>query len=889
MLLAAGLAARAAALTPSGTIVNVSDLSITADGGAVSVSEPSDPASFTVQAVSGLAWLTTATDTTTATGQTVIYEYEFSHNGNIGLAPTEDNFYITVSGTWLDGVYQDALCTVPATGSVSLPPNVGNTYTFYVKVITPAGSEGQSSATTIEVENEYYNTNGADDPYGDPDRITHSVITIVPDTTAPALAITAPANGANLTTASAALTGTTEPGATGYYSVSPSGATGTISVDALGNITATVPLDQGANTIGVTARDAFLNTATASVVVNVDSIAPTVAISSPAMSAQLVGLVSVTGTATDDNFQEYSLHYGPGLSPTAWGTITATSTVPVADSLLGSWDTSTLYGDYVLELTAVDTFGNVGQATITVSAGNNDTFTGTLPAGEWTMVSVPGIPYNPDPHSWLGSGRYEVQRWDPTMSAPDPYLYQYLRSFSVSAGKSFWVKPYDGNISYNVSAWVPDTTQEYSIPVNQGWNQIGNPYDRAITWDYFQVQDNVSGVTKTMAQAVADGWIDSSFYSYAGGNYAQHIAGQALSPQQGYFVKSYVDGYLLIDPGAGMPEGVARIIRPRYAWKLQLSASGGGLSDTDNFAAALKGSRDDLDPADAGEPPLVEPYLTLYFPHEDWAGAARGRYASDVRPDTDTDHEQVKVWTFEVRASEPGTPVTLSWPNAAQLPDNYEYTIEDETTGQAVDPRTAPSLAYTAEAAAPRRFRLTARKTAAATQVDLAMTLAPGWNLISVPLEPEQTDARDQLGDDFSNPAIFQYYDLEYYDPDSAERVDIQAGIGYWLFAEAETQVDFRGVPTRTDSAVEVPLAAGWNLIGNPFDTEMLFGDNIMVDNEGGQLPLSEAVEAGWLEGRVFSYDTASGAYQVLGQGAPLPPLQGLIIRALAPCTLIME
>jgi hypothetical protein len=879
--------APAAALTPANTNIAIPNLSITADGGAVSISEPSDIPSLTVLAVSGVAWTATPTGATIATGQSAIYQFAFSHNGNIGINPVKDSFYITVSSTWLAGVYQDAAATVPASGTVDLPPNSGNTYTFYVKITAPVNAVGQTNTLTATVHNAYYQANTADDPFGDPDRISATVTTTVPDNVPPVLALTAPADSSALLVSSASVTGTTEPGVTGVVTLSPSGATAALTIDAGGAFANLVALSQGTNTITVQVKDAALNTTTAARTVAVDSIKPGAVIASPAQGASILGAVTVTGSATDTNFTQYALYYGPGTSPTAWGTVTATSTIAVSSGALGAWDTSSLYGDYTLRLAVVDSFGNVTQATRTINVGNGGIFTHTLPVDTWTMVSVPGIPYNPDPAQWFGSTRFEVQRWDPAMAAPDPYLYQYRRTFSVSAGQSFWVKPYDTPITYSVNAWVPDTTQPFEIPVSAGWNQIGNPYNRAIAWNMFQFRDTASGVAKSIPDAIAANLIDSSIYSYSSNNYNQLGAADALQPETGYFMKAFVNGALIIEPGAGRPGGVARMVRARYDFKLQLAAQGAGLRDTDNFAGVLLTSSDGHDPADAGEPPLVEPYLTLHFPHEDWPERVAGRYASDLRPAPGDTGETMKTWTFVVETSEPNTPVTVSWPNAHTVPDNYEVTVTDVETGDIINPKIRESYQYTATGGAPRVFRLAARKVGAAAARELAITLAPGWNLISVPLEPENTDARAQLGDDMRNPAIYQYYNLEYYNPDSAQRVDIQAGLGYWIYADSAVDVDFEGAPTNPAEPLDVPLARGWNLIGNPFATPVAFDDTLAVVSDGRAMPLSEAAAAGLVEARIFRYNTqAGGGYEVLGPGAALEPWQGYIIKALTNCTL---
>jgi hypothetical protein len=64
------------------------------------------------------------------------------------------------------------------------------------------------------------------------------------------------------------------------------------------------------------------------------------------------------------------------------------------------------------------------------------------------------------------------------------------------------------------------------------------------------------------------------------------------------------------------------------------------------------------------------------------------------------------------------------------------------------------------------------------------------------------------------------------------------------------------------------------------------FDDTLTVVSGGQTLPLSQAVAAGLVEGRLFQFNPDNGGYDVLGQGASLSPMQGYIIKALAACSL---
>ena len=70
------------------------------------------------------------------------------------------------------------------------------------------------------------------------------------------------------------------------------------------------------------------------------------------------GLVSIEGTASDQNFESYWLEYGLGFNPDDWQPIATASTSFVQNGLLNKWDTSRLDDDeYTLRLTVIDRAG----------------------------------------------------------------------------------------------------------------------------------------------------------------------------------------------------------------------------------------------------------------------------------------------------------------------------------------------------------------------------------------------------------------------------------------------------------------------------------------------------------------------------------------------------
>lgn len=105
---------------------------------------------------------------------------------------------------------------------------------------------------------------------------------------------------------------------------------------------------------------------------------PPIAITSPTSGAFLRGQVTITGTATADNFLSAQLDFGyasditpAGGSTGTWFTL-QTFSQPVQDSTLATWDTTTITdGDYILRLRVNLGDGTSQEVTVPVRIQND--------------------------------------------------------------------------------------------------------------------------------------------------------------------------------------------------------------------------------------------------------------------------------------------------------------------------------------------------------------------------------------------------------------------------------------------------------------------------------------------------------------------------------------
>jgi len=394
------------------------------------------------------------------------------------------------------------------------------------------------------------------------------------------------------------------------------------------------------------------------------------------------------------------------------------------------------------------------------------------------------------------------------------------------------------------------------------------------------------GVQYPMATAVTMDLINATIYGYdnTANSWVMSDMSSSLTPGTGYDVRAYADVSLVFGPGAGLTGGVARRVRNTADYMVKISARGAQSADTDNYFGSADKAAPGFDAMDSEEPPRSphEKYTALYFPQEQWDVRA-GRYAADVRAPA-REQGNTQTWDLVVETTETGGTMTLSW-NAAALPSlRFSFTLIDVQTGARIDMATQGSYTYTAsgDPVSQERFRIQV-VTLATQTVTRTHTLGPGWHLISAPLDPDVTGAFEQLGDDLPLLQVFQYHDRAFY---TGADADIQAGLGYWVHVDASAQIDITGLALPSGSAVRVPLFPGWNLIGNPFDANLPWADNITLDCGGHQMSLSQAVQQGQTDGVLYLY--GDGQYTKLGAGAALQPWAGYLVRARGACDLIL-
>ncbi len=136
--------------------------------------------------------------------------------------------------------------------------------------------------------------------------------------------------------------------------------------------------------------------------------------------------------------------------------------------------------------------------------------------------------------------------------------------------------------------------------------------------------------------------------------------------------------------------------------------------------------------------------------------------------------------------------------------------------------------------------------------------LISGWNLISTPLQPENTSIKAVLCDLTGRVIVTTYntttdgwYIYDTKPSETATLTEMVAGKGYWLYSESDQTLTITGTPPVSP---DIDLQPGWNLIGCNYLTPKNISD---VLSSCGPIV-------------VLNYNTGGGSWEVYNSTAPV-------------------
>ncbi len=409
-------------------------------------------------------------------------------------------------------------------------------------------------------------------------------------------------------------------------------------------------------------------------------------------------VVTTSTTATDANGSTYNYQFASvpaGVTYTVKATLTGYTPSPAQQS-------ATV---------------NSGQTTsgINFAMSPLHTFPGAL-----TMVSAPYDYSGSDvgdllsiPPAARTNGSFEFVTWN--LGSYVFYPSEPARTFHLGRG---YFLGYKTNLPLATVGTAASITQPFDIPLNPGWNMIGDPFavdanNNPFNVDWTKVKVVTSG-GQVIAhdQAVAQGLISSALYTFTGGTNGGYALDFQLSPWKGYWVHAFQPNLSLrIDPttdefGRGVTSRAATskaVLFGGDGWSINLRLTAGGMHDDDNYLGVTSRAVDGFDGFKVMKPPVFgSQFAYLTFDHTDW-GSHAGSFGVDVRSAT----AAPKSWSFTVQTTAANSSATLSWPNISAVSRKVQVTLTDLATGEVRDMRSNGSYTWqTGDKPAARQFRV---------------------------------------------------------------------------------------------------------------------------------------------------------------------------------------
>jgi hypothetical protein len=255
-------------------------------------------------------------------------------------------------------------------------------------------------------------------------------------------------------------------------------------------------------------------------------------------------------------------------------------------------------------------------------------------------------------------------------NASNPPLTNLNGNSTLVPGKGYWFLssvPPAGPIDTG-----PGTTVAvpFSIPINTGWNQIGNPFNFDISWD------DVLAANPTLA---AD--LSPEVRTWTGS--IQSVT--EIEKFTGGYIRNMGSSASLLMPAAKNPaingrSGAVEVRNPLsdLHWEVRLALSSGELQYNLGGFGMHPDAREEAERLDDYNLPRFFDYLEVRYP--------KVRYDMTVTRDMVPPQKEY-VWTFTTETNQPGEAITLTWDNSYFGDGNRQLWLTEAESGKVWDMR----------------------------------------------------------------------------------------------------------------------------------------------------------------------------------------------------------
>jgi len=128
------------------------------------------------------------------------------------------------------------------------------------------------------------------------------------------------------------------------------------------------------------------------------------------------------------------------------------------------------------------------------------------------LIALPVVSEEPNAQRVLGFEADKLAVYEPASG------YVRYPNVALQVSRGYWVQ-LPAAQRPNIRGDVPDESQPFTIPLQQGWNLIGNPWLESLSWNLSALQVSLGGQTKSLAEARAAGWLEDYAWTWDGSKY----------------------------------------------------------------------------------------------------------------------------------------------------------------------------------------------------------------------------------------------------------------------------------------------------------------------------------------------------------------------------------
>ncbi|NNF57350.1 MAG: T9SS type A sorting domain-containing protein [Rhodothermaceae bacterium] len=245
------------------------------------------------------------------------------------------------------------------------------------------------------------------------------------------------------------------------------------------------------------------------------------------------------------------------------------------------------------------------------------------------------------------------------------------------------------SLPFNFPVTYTETTPT-ALPDEDGWNLLGNPYDRTIDWDLLTAVNLDATVYVWNPNGMTAGY---RTWNGTTGNLNQGL----IAPFQGFWVKANATSpSLMLDANAVTTGGIfsgRQSAIPVIALRADATVAGVEMYG-EAFLQIDPTAEADVDRLDAHFlTPLSSEYIAMMTQTE----ASATSLVIDARP-IGADALSFALDAIAVEQNAPiGTAMTLTWPELRDVPETWTLSLVDHVTGTTVDLRATESYTFTTE------------------------------------------------------------------------------------------------------------------------------------------------------------------------------------------------